>query len=371
MIRTRTATMIGAMLALALGMPACAYLFGSWGGRAAAPALRDGVIFSHKKHVVDEGVACGDCHGAVGQSTSLSSARFLPSESTCMDCHEKKPDTCKMCHSNPQAPSSFLDTRMDGLRFDHKAHVERGTKAGDKDACERCHSDIKHATKISEDRRPAMFGACSSCHKQDFRKEDCQQCHERLVDRPDRPLTIFDHGNSWMQRHGSAAKGGATVCGHCHQESTCAECHSRNAPMVPSLLRLDKVGNAQHHRGDFMSRHAIEAKLDGNSCTTCHAQSTCNSCHTRMGIAQTGDAKGQVLNLGPHPQAWMEPGAATSHGKAARRDALACAACHDQGASSNCVDCHKSGAPGGNPHPPGWSSQLEKATAPACAPCHK
>ena len=49
-----------------------------------------------------------------------------------------------------------------------------------------------------------------------------------------------------------------------------------------------------------------------------------------------------------------------------------CASCHDQGAASNCVNCHRE-AMGINPHPPGWRSTVpaaERHTHPTCRICH-
>ena len=83
-----------------------------------------------------------------------------------------------------------------------------------------------------------------------------------------------------------------------------------------------------------------------------------------MGVA---GAKGTAHN--PHPPGWLVKGNAQFHGTEAWRDAVSCAACHDQGAASNCVACHKSGASGGNPHPPGWHSGQAKTSA-GCANCH-
>jgi hypothetical protein len=57
------------------------------------------------------------------------------------------------------------------------------------------------------------------------------------------------------------------------------------------------------------------------------------------------------------------------HGRAARRDILTCAACHDQGPASNCIHCHAVGGPGGNPHPDGWSSGRDVQDG-MCAFCH-
>ncbi|MFL5426132.1 MAG: hypothetical protein ACJ783_13945, partial [Myxococcales bacterium] len=79
--------------------------------------------------------------------------------------------------------------------------------------------------------------------------------------------------------------------------------------------------------------------------------------------------------VNPHPSGWAIPGTGTAfHGDAARRDILNCASCHDQGAQSICVTCHRSGGPGGNPHPSGFLSRhnlSEAATDGRCAICHR
>jgi hypothetical protein len=58
---------------------------------------------------------------------------------------------------------------------------------------------------------------------------------------------------------------------------------------------------------------------------------------------------------------------------AARRDISSCAACHDQGPSSNCITCHRVGGTGGNPHPIGWMQhhdQQEIHRNTMCLYCH-
>ncbi len=363
---------IFALLGIVLVLPACAYLLGSWGGGATPASIRDSIKFSHKKHVVVESLSCSDCHDGIQTSTGLDGApvgdkaRSLPMESKCMDCHEKAVDNCKMCHANPNQPTTWTDTRMPGLRFDHKAHLGRLAQQGVK-GCDTCHADVIKSTQVSDDHRPAMFQTCTQCHQKDFRKENCVNCHKGMTDSPSKPLTVFDHGADWLRRHGAAAKGGEAVCAHCHQEPSCTECHARNNPMRPSLLHLDKPGAAFMHRGDWLARHPIEARLDGKACLACHSETSCSSCHQRQGIAATG-APGSA---NPHPPGWLVKGSPESHGLAARRDVLTCAVCHDRGAASNCVSCHRSGGPGGNPHPPGWQSPLDRTTATACMPCHR
>jgi len=53
----------------------------------------------------------------------------------------------------------------------------------------------------------------------------------------------------------------------------------------------------------------------------------------------------------------------------ARQNILSCAGCHNQGANSLCVACHRSG--GVNPHPPGWKGTTPQiGSNPTCKICH-
>ncbi len=352
-----------------LVLPSCGWLVGSWAGAPSEAEQRDRIIFSHSKHIVEQEVECGDCHGEMEASESLEDERHLPKESACMECHEKE-DNCAMCHANPEAPATFIDQRMDAMAFSHKNHIGRkppGAKADAEGAtCKTCHAGMWEHTKVSQDQRPPMFQVCGTCHGQDFRKEDCLRCHKGLRGLDEKPLSIFDHGGDWMNRHSTAARGGEQVCGHCHTVETCNECHGRaNAPIRPSLLNLGRVDANFRHRGDWMARHPIEARLDGQECLSCHDEKRCEGCHERVEVASQGYGKGN----NPHPSNWLLPGS-NSHGRNARRDPMACAACHDRGAATSCVTCHRVGGPGGDPHPIGWRSDLDKQSSPACIPCH-
>jgi hypothetical protein len=123
------------------------------------------------------------------------------------------------------------------------------------------------------------------------------------------------------------------------------------------------------HRGDFLGRHSVEVAADPASCRRCHGQSFCDSCHQAEGL--TAQAKNP---RDPHPAGWSIPGSRDFHGPAARRDIASCAACHDQGARSNCVDCHRVGGIGGNPHPPGFTQRHDRAEirrTGMCLYCHQ
>ena len=122
------------------------------------------------------------------------------------------------------------------------------------------------------------------------------------------------------------------------------------------------------HWGDFLTRHSIEARGNEAACQKCHPVSFCTDCHRKQRL--TPDSNNP---LNPHPAGWLTPGSPSFHGSSARRDIVSCAACHDQGAQSNCVSCHRVGGPGGDPHPPGWTAKhppSEINRNPMCLACH-
>ena len=165
-----------------------------------------------------------------------------------------------------------------------------------------------------------------------------------------------------MARRGLQARSQARSCQQCHADSSCSECHSQVAPTVNARLFPEAVERPLLHRGDWRTVHAIEARADGDTCLRCHQPRQCVRCHEQHGLV-SGVAGGRA----PHPPGWATPGGAF-HGDEARLQIESCAACHDQGAASNCVRCHRVGGIGGNPHPPGWDN--EDVGEPMCQICH-
>lgn len=355
-------------LVLAAWLPACSWLVGDWAGAPETKSQKDQIIFSHKRHIVGESLSCSDCHPDVKTSDSLRDGRHIPTEKTCTECHDKA-DNCKQCHANPSLPVTFQgDDKMAGLNFSHSKHMARSLP-GDASpvSCDACHGNVKDAERVSQDRRPAMFEACGQCHQQDFKADACARCHVNGTPHGKMSADIFDHGGDWLHRHGVAAQGADQVCAHCHKPSACTECHGRaNVPIRPAQLRLDRPDGMGQHRGDWLTRHSLEARLDGKSCLACHQQSSCVDCHGRAGVGSIGKGNKNT----PHPAQWLNRGGSDFHGDAAWREPAQCAACHDKGAASNCVQCHKVGGSGGNPHPPGWQSPQDKLRAPGCVACH-
>jgi hypothetical protein len=301
---------------------------------------QDSIIFSHEKHAKEEGIGCEECHEEGAQ-------KAIPKEEKCLECHEKAEGKCAQCHKNPKNPQTWQEARLQGLRFSHETHKEV--------ECQKCHKDVLGAKRPSDTETPRMLEVCMSCHRKDFRSIDCKKCHEDMVENPARPTRLFSHDVDFEKRHGLLAKGDERVCAHCHREEFCGMCHSTLDVLPPDIRFGEKVEAGLIHRHDFITRHSIEARQDPNKCMECHRVEQCSSCH-------------QKRKAGGHEPDFMNPSSPNFHGRQARADILACAACHDAGAQSNCVRCHRVGGAGGSPHPAGFKGDKSHGV---CRACHQ
>jgi cytochrome c7-like protein len=359
--RTRLGLAAAATLALALALGACREQ------RAAAPPkVTDKLIFSHDFHK-NLDVECEVCHEGITKAPDLAKS-YLPKEAKCLECHaeHKESKDCAFCHSDPERPASYAATHIRDVNVPHAKHVEQ------KVACEQCHTKLAE----SDQPRPAppTMEACTSCHKheQDFAQARCAPCHKDLTRFPIRPVAMYNHGGRFLAEHAGAARTGAEACAQCHDQTYCADCHAKTVSTRVEVRFPEDVSRDFIHRGDYLSRHTIDAKADSASCNRCHGTSFCQSCHQMEGLIATLDAS-SLNGRDPHPPGWAMRGGAQFHGDAARRDIASCAACHDQGAVSVCVKCHRVGGVGGNPHPLAFTNrhgQDEISKNTMCRTCH-
>jgi hypothetical protein len=313
---------------------------------------REPAAFPHRKHLLN-GVACTRCHTGIDAANTNDGVLHLPDESTCVSCHQKPHDErpCFGCHSRPTAREELVEAR-DHLRFDHAKHL--GTAQGN---CMRCHVGVAEG---DERLRPTM-ATCFKCHDGEQQARTCDGCHKNLEAGAELPASHLAHDGDWIRDHGARAASSADLCQTCHSEKSCATCHGVTVPALPATTRFANPFAASVHRAGFASRHSREAKADPGACQTCHQPDRCASCHVAKGIAGSDRAS-------PHPPGWV--GAIDNqHGREARRDPAACASCHGGAGEQLCVQCHKVGGVGGNPHPAGWSSNLPLGAMP-CRMCH-
>ncbi len=311
------------------------------------PDLADYIKVPHSKHV-EAGVSCDTCHEKILTATALGSSLY-PTMETCGQCHDVGDDkTCGMCHALPDSPEGR--TRADRhLNFPHQKHLANPDIKGD---CGRCHTELPDPSRPPPTQSPVVgpaMAVCTGCHNhsQDFDEGRCSKCHQDLTRFALKPLTEFSHQGDWLKQHSLSART-TVVCAQCHEQTFCADCHGKTEAARAEIKFPERVDRLFVHRGDFISRHTIEAKADDARCLRCHGVTFCQSCHANQGLTPQGSS-----TVNPHPPGWAFPGPA-SHAVDARHDIVRCAACHDQGAASICTKCHQVGGVGGNPHPNSW-----------------
>jgi len=335
-------------------------------GHGAAEAQADApFVFPHSPHLDGE-VDCKACHGDVAAAT-----RLLPTFRHAV-LPAKNSDTCNGCHDDADFAEKIKlaippRSREFSVRMNHAAHLAKPGVT-----CKTCHekppeAGDKEAAKLA-------MATCTGCHKHqaDYAVGQCMPCHTDLQ-RYEKPVAAFQHQGDFLKLHGALAKPTAERCAACHDQTFCADCHSATTVAArPSVIFPEDVQRDLIHRGDFISRHQIEAGADPTSCRKCHGSRFCDSCHTQQNL--TGRTPlGPLSARDPHPTGWAnDKGGGNFHGNAARKNIVACAACHDNGADATCVGCHQSGGIGGNPHPSGWKKKTaDIGKNPMCGICHR
>jgi hypothetical protein len=126
---------------------------------------------------------------------------------------------------------------------------------------------------------PACSGPRSAArvHPEELHESPtCSACHEK------KEYPALDHLAGWSRTHAAPARQYARTCEVCHQTSFCADCHGRREEIKPSDKNADRPGVAMPHRGDYITRHEIDGRLDPASCFACHGRKNdwrCSQCH--------------------------------------------------------------------------------------------
>ncbi len=170
--------------------------------------IQQPIQFSHRHHVLDDGIDCRYCH------TSVETSAFagIPPTKTCMNCHSQIFNTAPILE--PVRASFRNDTPLRWVRvhdlpdfvyFNHSIHVKKGM------GCETCHGRV--------DQMPLMLQQSS------LQMEWCLDCHrapEKYV-RPRSEITTMGYrppvpqaelGPQLVQEYGIKS---LTSCSTCHR----------------------------------------------------------------------------------------------------------------------------------------------------------
>lgn len=323
---------------------------------------RPSVRFPHRLHVAQ--LACGgpDQHPCMTCNSChqmQESQPRAPARSDCVSCHRESSDELlAKVHRSPEAPPPPAYQ----IHFSHEKHLAMSQIRGQ---CVTCHSGAVRGGDAPD--FPPME-RCFACHEhaEQWERSECAPCHDRADVEKLVPQTFLHHVGDFIRRHGVLATQERAKCESCHTQADCDDCHDVTQNLTIERRRPEAITQSFVHRGDFITRHPIEAQMQQARCMTCHTSESCDACHVERGISGN-----RIGALNPHPPGWVgaNPQARDFHGRAARREVALCASCHEQGPQTNCIRCHKVGAFGGNPHPSGWKSSQSKDDT-MCRYCH-
>jgi hypothetical protein len=109
----------------------------------------------------------------------------------------------------------------------------------------------------------------------------CVDCHEASDDQFN--WQQFNHTPFFADNHRQIALRNEQTCAMCHQTSFCNDCHATGLELKPSLKNQTETYRRTPHRGDYLSRHRIDGRVDPSSCFRCHrnpkASGSCVRCH--------------------------------------------------------------------------------------------
>lgn len=109
----------------------------------------------------------------------------------------------------------------------------------------------------------------------------CMDCHDETDENI--PYRIYVHTPMFMDNHRPVAIQGTKVCYMCHRTSFCGDCHGIRHELKPSIKNQTSTNRRMPHRGDYISRHRFDGRINPASCRRCHRNpktlQTCKSCH--------------------------------------------------------------------------------------------
>lgn len=115
-------------------------------------------------------------------------------------------------------------------------------------------------------------------------RPNCVECHEgQEIKGFMKPYASFNHTETFIKgEHRFASGRDQRVCAVCHATSFCNDCHATKIEMKPATKLGNRPDRELVHRGDYLTRHRIEGKIDPSSCYACHGRANnekCMTCH--------------------------------------------------------------------------------------------
>lgn len=113
-------------------------------------------------------------------------------------------------------------------------------------------------------------------------RPDCRECHEDVSTGTLKPYEEFRHTSTFVEKHYLYAKQGQNLCMACHDLSYCGTCHAHREELKPNVKNPERPDRFLPHRGDYITQHPLDARMNPGPCFKCHgnkADTVCLRCH--------------------------------------------------------------------------------------------
>src|SRR5690606_14983038 len=157
------------------------------------------------------------------------------------------------------------------IKFDHQRHLAMAEVKGQ---CTECHSGVVDAESTLF---PPME-RCFTCHEHQAQwdRNQCTPCHDSAEVRDLLPQTFMIHDHAWLRHHAFEGSTQGERCQTCHEQKSCDDCHAQSLGMMRELRRVDDVLSDVVDPADFITRHALEAQVDGAERVPSHPPPSCD-----------------------------------------------------------------------------------------------
>jgi len=107
----------------------------------------------------------------------------------------------------------------------------------------------------------------------------CSDCHNTGLTGTLKPYGTFHHSSGFLARHGTYASQEQDLCNSCHGDSFCMDCHATEGGLKPGVRHGDQPDrDLMPHRGDYLTQHRIDGRVNPESCVRCHGNRNNNAC---------------------------------------------------------------------------------------------
>lgn len=117
----------------------------------------------------------------------------------------------------------------------------------------------------------------------DAGRPNCSDCHgTEAVKSTQKTFSDFNHTPNFVKDHKLQATQDSATCAACHAQSFCSDCHGGHVEMLPSVKLADRPDREMPHRGNYLTLHKIDGKIDPTGCYKCHGRANndkCSACH--------------------------------------------------------------------------------------------